>query len=318
MMRILGQGTFGRVIECYDRLRRDRCAIKVIRSIKKYRDASTIEIRILKTLHDHDRDNIYQCIELYEWFEYENHICMVFALMGPSLFDYLKSNRFKPFSLGQIQDFAIQLFTSVEFLHRLKLIHTDLKPENILLVNQPEKTNSSSKVLKNTDIRLIDFGSATFENEYHAEVVSTRHYRAPEIILDIGWSFPCDIWSIGCMLVEFLTGEPLFQTHDDLEHLAMMEAVLGKIPFTMIYQSLPNGLVFFDRRNQLRYPSPSTSVKNLKYVQSLGTLPYIIPTSLSKGHTLLLDLLEKILVLDPKSRLTATEALQHPFMKYTL
>ena len=55
--------------------------------------------------------------------------------------------------------------------------------------------------------------------------MSTRHYRAPEIILNLGWSFPCDIWSIGCILVEFFTGDALFQTHDNLEHLAMMEAV---------------------------------------------------------------------------------------------
>lgn len=81
------------------------------------------------------------------------------------------------------------------------------------------------KVLLNPEIRLIDFGSATFDDEYHSSVVSTRHYRAPEIILNLGWSFPCDIWSIGCILVEFFTGDALFQTHDNLEHLAMMEAV---------------------------------------------------------------------------------------------
>lgn len=82
---------------------------------------------------------------------------------------------------------------------------------------------------------MIDFGSATFQDEYHSSVVSTRHYRAPEIILGLGWSFPCDIWSIGCILVEFFTGDALFQTHDNLEHLAMMEAVVGKrIPQTLV------------------------------------------------------------------------------------
>lgn len=83
------------------------------------------------------------------------------------------------------------------------------------------------RVLLNTEIRLIDFGSATFEDEYHSSVVSTRHYRAPEIILGLGWSYPCDIWSIGCILVEFFTGDALFQTHDNLEHLAMMKPVVG-------------------------------------------------------------------------------------------
>jgi dual-specificity kinase len=119
-----------------------------------------------------------------------------------------------------------------------------LKPENILLVNNSYQTftynrnipSSSTtqtrsarhrKVLLDPEIRLIDFGSATFNDEYHSSVVSTRHYRAPEIILNLGWSFPCDIWSIGCILVEFFTGDALFQTHDNLEHLAMMEPVCG-------------------------------------------------------------------------------------------
>lgn len=127
-------------------------------------------------------------------------------------------------------------------LHDLNLIHTDLKPENILLcdsayqtftynrripssTNGPNRQATQRKVLLDTEIRLIDFGSATFDDEYHSSVVSTRHYRAPEIILGLGWSFPCDIWSIGCILVEFFTGDALFQTHDNLEHLAMMENV---------------------------------------------------------------------------------------------
>jgi len=92
-------------------------------------------------------------------------------------------------------------------------------------------------VLLDSEIRLIDFGSATFNDEYHSSVVSTRHYRAPEIILNLGWSFSCDIWSIGCILVEFFTGDALFQTHDNLEHLAMMESVCGsKIDAKLVKQ----------------------------------------------------------------------------------
>lgn len=51
--------------------------------------------------------------------------------------------------------------------------------------------------VKCTDVRLIDFGSATFDHEHHSTIVSTRHYRAPEVILELGWSQPCDVWSIG-------------------------------------------------------------------------------------------------------------------------
>ena len=57
-----------------------------------------------------------------------------------------------------------------------------------------------------TRTQVIDFGSATFEEQYHSSVVSTRHYRAPEVILGLGWSYPCDMWSVGCIMVELLTG----------------------------------------------------------------------------------------------------------------
>lgn len=130
-------------------------------------------------------------------------------------------------------------------LHDLKLVHTDLKPENILFKhaayqnftynrqvpfsnNLNYRTATRRRVLIDPEIRLIDFGSATFEDEHHSTTVSTRHYRAPEIILGVEWSYPCDIWSIGCILIELYTGDALFQTHDNREHLAMIETVLDK------------------------------------------------------------------------------------------
>lgn len=238
-------------------------AVKIIRSVQKYRDASRIELRVLNTLKANDEENRNRCIHLRDCFDYRGHICIVMDLLGQSVFDFLKGNGFVPFPNSQIQNFARQLFTSVAcecrrndrldcgkadwnslVLHDLNLIHTDLKPENILLCDNSYQTftynrkipsssttinrqASQRRVLLDTEIRLIDFGSATFQDEYHSSVVSTRHYRAPEIILGLGWSFPCDIWSIGCILVEFFTGDALFQTHDNLEHLAMMEAVVG-------------------------------------------------------------------------------------------
>ncbi|KAI7900929.1 kinase-like domain-containing protein [Cokeromyces recurvatus] len=279
IMRLLGQGTFGKVVECFDRVRRTFCAIKIIRAIPKYRDASKTEIKVLNTLKKHDPLNLNQCIHLIEWFDYRNHICMVFELLGVSLFDHLKSNHFKPLTPHNIQHLAKQLLNSVAFLHNdLKLIHTDLKPENILLVNPA-----------NLEIRLIDFGSATFEHDYHSNIVSTRHYRAPEIILERGWSYPCDLWSVGCILVELFIGEALFQTHDNEEHLVMMDIILGPLPKHM--QTV--------RRSTRQY-------KNIKPLEKL-----IPPTS--KETSYLLDLLRKFFVYEPSQRISAREALKHPF-----
>ena len=107
----------------------------------------------------------------------------------------------------------------VAVMHDLRLIHTDLKPENILLVSpeyikvpdykvssrSPKEGSYYKRVPKSSSIKVIDFGSTTYDQQDQTYVVSTRHYRAPEVILGLGWSYPCDIWSVGCILVELCT-----------------------------------------------------------------------------------------------------------------
>lgn len=101
------------MVEAYDKLRRVRCAVKIIRSIQKYRDASRIELRVLSTLASNDKNNRNKCIHLRDCFDFRNHICIVTDLLGQSVFDFLKSNGFVPFPNSHIQSFARQLFTSV-------------------------------------------------------------------------------------------------------------------------------------------------------------------------------------------------------------
>ncbi|GJJ75334.1 dual-specificity kinase [Entomortierella parvispora] len=330
IIRLLGQGTFGKVVECYDRETGRYCAIKVIRAVQKYRDASKIEARVLNTLKKSDPKNSYNCLHLNDIFDFRNHVCMVFDLLGQSIYDWLKDNSFCPFPPNHIQLFARQLLTSVAFLHRLRLIHTDLKPENILLANGAFKSVSykttvkgpykTKKVLLNPDIRLIDFGSATFQDEHHSTVVSTRHYRAPEIILGLGWSYPCDIWSIGCILVELLTGEALFQTHDNLEHLAMMQAVLGHIPDKLIRASNKTAQKFFVN-GRLHYPNDETKRNSRKFVKALRPLRnYVVPAGSSQDQqnfaAEFMDLLTRLLAYDPSERITAAQALRHPYFNY--
>lgn len=184
------------------------------------------------------------------------------------------------------------MLTKLSVLHDLTLIHTDLKPENILLKDASYQTFTYSRkvpssqagttkpvsqrrVLLDPEIRLIDFGSATYQDEYHSSVVSTRHYRAPEIIMGLGWSYPCDIWSIGCILVEFYTGDALFQTHDNLEHLAMMEAVVDKrIDAHLIRQAkalnTPGAKLF--KRGKLDYPNNDVTRASRRFVKGMKKL----------------------------------------------
>lgn len=325
ILRLLGQGTFGKVVECYDKKQRKYVAIKIIRAVQKYRDASQIEIRVLRALRENDPHNENKCIHLLETFNFKNHVCIVSELLGKSVFDFLKENKFQPFPPLHIWQFAKQLMQSVAFLHRLNLVHTDLKPENILLVSSEHSIVATSRrqnakrkhVLHNTEIRLIDFGSATFNDEFHSSVVSTRHYRAPEIILSMGWSFPCDVWSIGCILVEFFTGDALFQTHDNLEHLAMMEAVLGKMPDDYRRKAETYKPEYFNK-GALLYPAAQTTKDSRKYVRQMKKLHDLINTpatqsAYAKHNSRFLSLLRQLLEFDAAKRIKVADALKHPY-----
>ncbi|GIL79629.1 hypothetical protein Vretimale_12329 [Volvox reticuliferus] len=323
----MGEGTFGRVLECWDRKQEGYVAIKIVRNIDKYRHAAMIELEVLNTLEKNDPFGQNHCVTLREWFDYRGHVCMVFEKLGLSLFDYMRKNGYKPFPLDLVQDFGRQLLQAVSYMHELRLVHTDLKPENILLTcqesAQPTESSGSSGNGRccsrppSSEIKVIDFGSATFEEQYHSCIVSTRHYRAPEVILGLGWSYPCDMWSIGCILIELITGEALFQTHENLEHLAMMEAVLGPVPATMSCKCArtPAGK-YFNGGGRLNWPD-GASRKSIKAVKRLSGLHQLIlaqgDTSARPYATELVDLIGSMLRYEPADRLTAHQALAHPF-----
>lgn len=321
----IGEGTFGRVLECWDREAREYVAIKVVRSIRKYRHAAMIEIDVLNNLSKNDDDGS-RCVQIRRWFDYRNHICIVCEKLGPSLYDFLKKNKYCPFPVELVREFGRQLLEAVAYMHDLRLIHTDLKPENILLVSSEYikvptcKRYSQDEIHfrclpKSSAIKLIDFGSTAFENHDHNSIVSTRHYRAPEIILGVGWHYPCDLWSIGCILVELCTGEALFQTHENLEHLAMMERVLGPLPQHMVRGANSSASKYFKRGARLNWPEGSMSRLSIKAVRKLDRLKDLVSRHVEYSRSSLTDLLYGLLCFEPSERLTAREALDHPFFK---
>ncbi|CAN4121669.1 unnamed protein product [Withania somnifera] len=267
----MGEGTFGRVLECLDSEAKELVAIKVVRSIHKYREAAMIEIHVLQKLVRHDLGGK-RCVQIRNWFDYV--IIYVFEKLGPSLYDFLRKNNYLSFPIDLFREFGRQLLESVAFMHDLRLIHTDLKPENILLVLseyikvpdykfllRPAKDGSHFKnVPKSSAIKLIDFGSTTFEHQDHTYVVSTRHYRAPEDIIGLGWNYPCDMWS----------------THENLEHLAMMEKVLGPLPQHMAVRADRRAEKYFRRGARLDWPERATSCESMRAVWKLPRLPRLV------------------------------------------
>ncbi|XP_068592694.1 dual specificity protein kinase CLK4-like isoform X2 [Cebidichthys violaceus] len=312
VVKTLGAGAFGKVVECIDRDKDERVAVKIVRNIECFREVAKSEISVLEEINGLDDDSRFACVRMLDWFDHEGHMCIVFELLGLSTFDFLRLNNFLPFGVEQIRHMAFQLFRAVCFLHRNKLTHTDLKPENILFVCSDydlefnHKTKCEERKLRSLDVKVVDFGTATFDHEHHESLVSTRHYRAPEVILDLGWNQSCDVWSLGCVLMEFYLGHTLFQTHDSKEHLAMMERILGPIPLHLLKQTRKQHYVHNERLNWDKQSSSDDYVR--KHCQPLKLMQ-----RKSEEEKQLSDLLGCMLEYDVYRRITLEEALWHPF-----
>lgn len=313
-MCTLGEGAFGKVVECIDREKGGaRVALKIIKNIDRYREAALSEVEVLEQMNSLDCDKRYACVRMSDWFDHHGHVCIAFELLGLSTYDFLKENNFQPFSINQIRHMAYQIIRAVRFLHKNKLTHTDLKPENILFINSEydikynPKMKRDERTLKNPDVKVVDFGNATYDHEHHTSVVSTRHYRAPEVILDLGWNHSCDVWSLGCILIEYYLGSTLFQTHDSKEHLAMMERVLGPIPTQMLQKTRKHRFVRHDKLDWDIHSSAGRYVRK----QCKPLRQYM--TTCSSDHEQLFDLIERMLEFDVTKRITLSEALKHPF-----
>ena len=312
----LGEGTFGKCVEVKDVHRnQEHIALKIIKNIEKYREAAKLEINVLEKIREKDPEGRYLCVQMMEWFDYHGHMCIAFDMLGLSVFDFLKDNHYVPYPLDQVRHIAYQLCYAVNFLHENHLTHTDLKPENILFVNSDftsvynPKKKRDERTVKCTDIKLIDFGSATFDHEHHSTIVSTRHYRSPEVILELGWSQPCDVWSVGCIIFELYTGYTLFQTHDNKEHLAMMERILGTLPYRMIKKTKKTKYFY---KGRLDWDPKSSSGRYVR--ENCKPFKRYMREPENEEHQEFFDLVNLMLTYDPSERIILRQSLRHPFL----
>jgi serine/threonine protein kinase len=326
ILKQVGLGTFGRVVECLDlkqgntgktsRRRQYReteghhVALKIVRNVKRYYESALIEASVVEEVNRRGGRGMTHCVVMHDAFTFENHFCMVFESLGPSLYDFLKRHNYQPFPLVCIQDFAVQLLETLEFLHSFRLIHTDLKIENVLLMNDREVTYGYQRVPESTRIKVIDFGGACYDDDKKSSVINTRQYRAPEVILGTGWSMPSDMWSAGCILAELYQGELLFSTHDNLEHLALMERMVGPFPRRLLKKAKANSHLAkeaFDSNDRHRMDRVLPAENSL-FVKKSVALEAIVRR---EEELWFLSLLRKMLVIDPTERATAHECLQY-------
>lgn len=288
----------------------------MVRNEKRFHRQAQEEIRILEHLKKQDKDNTMNIVHMLEHFSFRNHICITFELLSMNLYELIKKNKFQGFSLQLVRKFAHSILQCLDALHKNRIIHCDLKPENILLKQQGR-----------SGIKVIDFGSSCYEHQRIYTYIQSRFYRAPEVILGAKYGMPIDMWSLGCILAELLTGYPLFPGEDEGDQLACIMEVYGMPPQKLLDVS-KRARNFISSKGYPRYctaTSQSDGNVNLQGGRSRRGKYRGPPASKDlvaalKGcdDPLFLDFMKRCLEWDPATRMTPGAALRHAWLRRRL
>jgi len=227
----LGAGTYGKVLACIDKKYNLPVAIKIVRKDPPiYKEAAVKEIAVLRHL-----GGTHGCLRLLRDFQHDGHLCISMEMYGENLQAYMK-RKGKPFDLASVRDIGLQLAHACEYMHSKSIIHTDIKTENILLAAGQDGMFT---------IKLVDMGSSLFMSWWHPPIIGTMEYRAPETLLQAGWSCPVDNFASGCVLAELGSGKYLLPGVREEEHLKAIEVVME--------QRIPQNLMREGRKNMCKY-----------------------------------------------------------------
>ncbi|KAH9586266.1 Protein kinase domain [Trypanosoma melophagium] len=312
ILSLLGEGTFGKVVEAWDRKRKEYCAVKIVRNVPKYTRDAKIEIQFMERVRQADAADRFPLMKIQRYFQNETgHMCIVMPKYGPCLLDWImKHGAFSHRHLAQI---IFQAGTALDYFHtELRLMHTDLKPENMLLETGEAAVDPVTRKTTPPDpcrIRICDLGGCCDERHSRTAIVSTRHYRSPEVVLGLGWMYSTDMWSMGCIIYELHTGKLLYDTHDNLEHLHLMEKTLGRLPSEWAGRcGTEEARMLYNSAGQLR---PCTDPKHLARIARARAVRDVV------AEPLLCDLIYGLLHYDRQKRLTARQMTTHPYvLKY--
>ncbi|KAJ3105941.1 MAPK protein hog1 [Phlyctochytrium planicorne] len=261
----IGMGAFGLVCSAKDQYTGTNAAIKKIMKPFSSPILAKRTFRELRLLKDLRHDNIISLADIF--ISPLEDIYFVTELLGTDLHRLLTS---RPLEKQFTQYFLYQILRGLKYVHSAGVVHRDLKPSNIL-------------INENCDLKICDFGLARVTEGQMTGYVSTRYYRAPEIMLTWQkYDEAVDIWSVGCIFA-------------DVHQFSIITELLGTPPEDVI-QTI-------------------CSENTLRFVQSLPIRTKIPFTERFKGEDALpLDLLERMLVFDPRKRITASQSLAHPYL----
>lgn len=277
------EGTYGVVYRAREKRTGTTVALKRVKMEKEKEGFPITSLREINTLLKAQHPNIVTVKEIVVG----NNIDSIYIVMEYVEHDLkaLMSQMQRNFKIGEVKTLMLQLLAAVEFLHDHWIIHRDLKTSNLLL--------NHKGILKVGDFGLArEYGSPL---KPYTPVVVTLWYRAPELLLQAEkYSTAIDIWSVGCIFGEFLTGKPLFAGKSEIEQLQIVYEALGS-PNEKLwpgYSSLPWA-------SKINFPDYCYNQLKGKLGSQLSNLGF--------------DLINRFLTYCPERRITASEALTHDF-----
>ena len=278
---VIGMGAYGVVLKAYNKQTKEPVAIKKFKESDQNPIIKKIALREVKALKNLKNENI---VKFKEAFRRDKKLNIVFEFVEKTVLEDIERSSD---GLGKklIKSYIYQILKGLRYLHSLGIIHRDIKPENLLV--------DEKGVLK-----LCDFGFARKINKndiFLTDYVATRWYRSPSLILTNRYSFPVDIWAVGCIMGELIDGQPMFPGDNSLDQIYHIVSVLGKFNKKLLD-------LFMENRD----------FKNVKFPNVVN------PEGLGRKYGGLmdkkgLDLLKGLLEMDDKKRLTAEEALKHEY-----
>lgn len=285
----IGKGAYGIVWKALDKKTRETVALKkIFDAFQNDTDSQRTfrEIMFLQELNNHE--NIIRLLNVLKA-DNDRDIYLVFEFMDTDLHAVILANILEPIHKSFVM---YQLFKALKYMHSGDLLHRDMKPSNLLL---------NSECL----VKVADFGLArsiasldqdSGPNPVLTDYVATRWYRAPEILLgSTKYTKGVDMWSLGVILGELLSGKPIFPGTSTMNQLDKIIEVTGR-PTAEDIESIHS-------------PFAATMLENLP-----PSKPRSLQSMFPNADPQALDLMAKLLRFNPNKRLTAPEALAHPYV----
>ncbi|XP_052865024.1 stress-activated protein kinase jnk-1-like [Anopheles cruzii] len=296
-MRPIGIGVQGAVCSVTDMKTGRRLAVKKLSQPFQNETVAKRAYRELKLMRLINHPNIIKLLYAYtpqKTLDTFRDVYIFSELMDDSLRSVIGKQQLDH---ERISFLVYQMLCGIRYLHAVGIIHRDLKPSNMV-------------VSCNCDLKILDFGLArSVESTFTmTQYVVTRHYRAPEIILQMEYDTRVDIWSIGCIAAELITGQVLFPGTDHIDQWMCIVQKLGTPRPEFIERTTPGTQRYI--RNQP--PVPALPFEDI-FPDSVfdGTAPSSHP---QLTNAMARDFLRQMLAFDPQQRLSVDDALQHPYI----